>query len=195
MRCNLSLLVMALTASVAALAQAPPRNLGRTPSAEEIRAWDIDVSPEGNGLPPGSGTAKEGAAIYARKCAACHGPSGDEGEAPPVAGGKGKMNSFLHRPVRTAGNYWPFATMVWDYINRAMPLKEGGSLKADEVYAVTAFLLYKSDIIGESDVIDAQSLPKIQMPNRNKFRPPPSNWKPGMPGPFLSIPRRPEDMK
>ena len=179
---NPVVLVMAAAANVGTLAQGPVYNLGRTPSAEEVRAWDINVRPDGRGLPPGSGTAKEGAAIYARKCAACHGPSGVEGKAARLVAEKGPLNS---RGGRTLGNYWPFATTVWDYINRAMPFRQGGSLKSDEVYALTAFLLYKNDIIQESTALDAQSLPKVQMPNRRAFTPPPlADWKPGKPRPF-----------
>jgi hypothetical protein len=161
----------ALAACAAALAQTPTySNVGRTPSKEEVRTWDISIGPEGKELPPGSGTAKEGAEIYAKKCATCHGPSGEGGQlAPRLLGGKGTLGTLY--PVRTIGSYWPFATTIWDYINRAMPLNQGGSLSASEVYALTAFLLYRNDIILESDVIDANSLPKVRMPNRNGFLP------------------------
>jgi mono/diheme cytochrome c family protein len=172
MRCS-SLLVplMALAACGAALAQTPAySNVGRTPSKEEIQAWDISIGPEGKELPPGSGTAKEGAGIYAKKCAACHGPTAEGSPlAPRLLGGKGTLNTLY--PVRTIGSYWPFATTVWDYIHRAMPPNQGGSLSADELYALTAFVLYRNDIIKESDVIDAKSLPKVQMPNRDGFIP------------------------
>ena len=156
---------------VAALAQGPSfSNVGRTPSEAEIRAWDIEISIDGKGLPPGSGTAKEGAGIYAKKCAACHGPTGAEGPlAPRLLGGKGTLNTT--HPVKTIGSYWAYATTIWDYINRAMPRNQEGTLSANDVYALTAFLLYRNDIIQESDVIDAKSLPKIQMPNRDGFIP------------------------
>ncbi len=166
--------IMALAASVGALAQTPTYNLGRTPSEEEIRAWDIAIGPAGKELPPGSGTAKEGAKIYARKCAFCHGPTGTEklpgGSRYPLVGGQGTLTTPL--PVKSIGSFWPFATTIWDIINRAMPKNQEGSLKADEVYALTAFLLYRNGLIQESDVIDAKSLPKIQMPNRSGFIPP-----------------------
>jgi len=162
--------VLALAACAGALAQTPAFNVGRTPTAEEIKAWDISISPDGKGLPPGSGTALQGAPIYARKCAVCHGPEGTGGKAPALVGGKGSLTSIT--PVKTVGSFWPFATTIWDYINRAMPLGAGGTLPADEVYAITAYLLYRNGIIGESDVIDAKSLPKIQMPNRDNFVPP-----------------------
>ncbi len=153
------------------LAQTPTYNLGRTPSAEEIRAWDIAIAPAGKELPPGSGTAKEGAPIYAQKCAQCHGPTGTEAKFlhGALVGGKGTLAS--PRALRTVGSFWPYATTLWDWINRAMPLYEEGSLSPDQVYALTAFLLYRNDIIKESDVMDAKSLPKVQMPNRNGFVP------------------------
>jgi len=175
MRCfNLFVPVLALAACVAALAQTPTYNLGRTPSAEEIRAWDLVIGPEGKELPPGSGSAKEGAKIYEQKCPQCHGPTGAE-TGPglfhrPLVGGKGTLNTL--RPVLTIGSFWPFATTIWSFINRTMPPGEEGSLSADEVYALTAFLLYRNGIIQESDVMDAKSLPMIQMPNRNGFVPP-----------------------
>ena len=180
-RCILNLLVpvMALAldvACVAALAQTPTYNLGRTPTQAEIVAWDVAVGPEGKELPPGSGTAKEGANIYAQRCARCHGPTATEGPAPRLVGGIGTLNT--PHPVATIGSYWAFATKIWDYTNRAMPPDQPGSLSANEVYALTAFLLFRNGIIQESEVIDARSLPKIQMPNRNGFIPQrPTDWK------------------
>jgi len=167
---KLLLPVLALTVSITALAQGTTYKAGRSPTKAEIRAWDILIGPEGKELPPGSGTAKQGAAIYAKKRAACHGPTGDGSQlAPHLLGGKGTLNTL--QPVRTIGSYWPFATTIWDYINRAMPQGQGGSLSANEVYALTAFVLFRNSIVGESDVIDAKSLPKVQMPNRNGFIP------------------------
>ena len=170
-------------ACVAALAQAPTYNVGRTPSKEEIQAWDIAVSPAGKELPPGSGTVQEGAKVYAQKCARCHGPTGTEpGPVRPLVGGKGTLATL--NPLRTIGSYWPFATTLWDYINRAMPRTEEGSLQPGEVYALTAFLLFQNGIIQESDVMDAQSLPKVPMPNRSGFVPPEPGWKPREKRPF-----------
>jgi cytochrome c5 len=165
--CRSSLLLLCAVA----WAQAPSyTNVGRSPTKEEIQAWDISIGPEGRELPQGSGSAKEGAGIYARKCAACHGANGEGTQlAPHLVGGKGTLNT--PQPVRTIGSYWPFATTIWDYIRRAMPPKQGGSLSADEVYALTAFLLFRNDIIRESDMMDAKSLPKVQMPNRSGFVP------------------------
>ena len=181
MRCFRSLLVtaMAMAAAVAALAQTPTYKVGRTPTAEEIKAWDIAIGPAGKELPPGSGTAKDGAKVYAQKCAACHGATGVEGPATALSGGKGTLTSLNAK--RTIGSYWPFASTLWDYINRAMPFNNPATLSADEVYALTAFLLYRNDIVKENDVIDAKSLPKIEMPNRKAFYPGPwpEAWKPG----------------
>jgi S-disulfanyl-L-cysteine oxidoreductase SoxD len=188
MRCSPSFLVLmmllALPLSRTAMAQTPDySNVGKAASPEEIHAWDISVSPEGKELPPGSGTAKEGATIYAQKCAACHGPTGAEGEprqkgrrtAPILVGGKGTLASA--EPVRTIGSFWPFATTVWDYIHRAMPMFQEGTLSADQVYALTAFLLFRNGIVQENAVMDAKSLPKVQMPDRNGFTPTRLEWK------------------
>jgi S-disulfanyl-L-cysteine oxidoreductase SoxD len=190
MRCFLRYFMrpmVVLMACAVTQAQTPTYKLGRTPSEDEIRAWDIAIGPEGKELPPGSGTAKEGAKIYAQQCAGCHGPTGaEEGTARRLVGGDGTLNAIT--PVKTIGSYWPFATTVWNYINDAMPPNFRNLPKppksADEVYALTAFLLYRNGIIKESDVIDGKSLPKIQMPNRNGFVPSRPEWKPGAARPF-----------
>jgi hypothetical protein len=163
--------VMAVAACTAAAAQTPDyKNVGRTPTPQEIQAMDIAIGTDGKELPPGSGNAKTGARLFNEKCAACHGES-QEGspQAPALVGGKGTLTS-LH-PKMTAGSYWPFATTIFDYIRRAMPRFAEGSLKVDEVYSLTAFILYRNDIIKEDDVIDAATLPKIKMPNRDGFIP------------------------
>jgi mono/diheme cytochrome c family protein len=179
-----------LLATSASLAQAPSyTNVGRAPTKEEIEAWDIAVGPDGKGLPPGRGTAKEGAPIFAAKCAVCHGAGGQGGgaefnvtfalaEGKPVligtglVGGKADLETLTTpRPVRSIGGYWPYATTVWDFIHRAMPRSQSGTLTANEVYALTAFILAKNEIIKEDDVMDAKTLPKVQMPNRNGFVP------------------------
>ena len=168
-RGSLLLPILIVAAAAGGWAQGPAYHLGKTPSEETIRAWDIAVGPEGKELPPGSGTAKEGAKIYAQKCAACHGPTGTEGPARRLVGGRGTLHT--PNPVRTVGSFWPFATTVWSYINASMPQLQEGSLSADEVYALTAVLLYWNGIIGESDRLDEKTLPKIQRPNRNGFVP------------------------
>ena len=168
--------------------QSPTYGLGRTPSADEIRAWDIAISPTGKELPPGQGTAKEGAVLYVRKgCAGCHGATGSGGHAPTLISRKGTQTASsvpCLAPCVNDGNsmgvHSPFATTIWDYINRGMPLGKEGSLSPNEVYALTAFLLYKNDVIKEDEVMDAQSLPKVKMPNRDGFALPPE-WKHGTP--------------
>jgi S-disulfanyl-L-cysteine oxidoreductase SoxD len=168
---NLLVPVAAVAACVAAAAQTPDyKNVGRTPTAQEVQALDIAIGTDGKELPPGSGNAKTGARLFTQKCVACHGEN-QEGspQAPALVGGKGTLTS-LH-PKMTAGSYWPFATTIFDYIRRAMPRYQEGSLKADEVYSLTAFILFRNDIIREDDVIDAATLPKIKMPNRDGFIP------------------------
>lgn len=149
----------------------PPLGLGRTPTVAEIQAWDIAIGPDGKELPSGQGTAREGAGLYHSKCAMCHGENGSEGPQDVLAGGQGSLATA--KPVRTVGSFWPYATTVYDYIYRAMPFYAPGSLPPHEVYALTAYLLFRNGIVSEDDVINAQALPKIIMPNRNGFRPDP----------------------
>jgi S-disulfanyl-L-cysteine oxidoreductase SoxD len=175
---TLKVLPFVLFMGVSALAQSPTYGVGRTPSAEEIRAWDISIGPTGAELPQGRGTAKEGAQLYAQKgCAGCHGKTGTEGTAPNLVGKADPKTDTWERgrilPIRA-----PFATKVWDFINRGMPLGREGTLTPDEVYALTAFLLYKNDVIKSDDeVMDAQSLPKVKMPIGNAYASLPE-WKP-----------------
>ena len=175
MRCSKFLLAGILfMAADAALAQTPSySNIGRTPTKEEIQAWDISIGPDGKGLPVGHGTSKEGAEIFTAKCAVCHGPEGQGGKiGPRVVGGIADTETLKTlKPVRSVGGYWPYATSVWDFIRRAMPRGQSGTLTPNEVYAVTAFILFKSGIVQESDVLDQNTLPKVQMPNRNGFVP------------------------
>ena len=176
----LRLIPFVLLLGGSALAQSPTYGVGRTPTAEEIRAWDISVGPTGEELPPGRGTAKEGAQVYTRRgCAGCHGKTGTEGTAPILKSKLGPEVDTWKRgrilPLRS-----PFATTVWDYINRAMPLNREGTLTADEVYALTAFLLYINDVIPEDEILDEKSLPKVKMPIGDRFASLPE-WKPGTP--------------
>ena len=173
----LRVLPFVLLMGVSALAQSPTYGVGRTPSAEEIRAWDISIGPDGAELPPGRGTARDGAKLYVSKgCAVCHGATGTGGAAPDLKGKADPNLSTWDRgrilPIRS-----PFATTVWDYLNRAMPLGKEGTLTADEVYALTAFLLYINGVIPEDQVLDAQSLPKVKMPIGDAFASLPE-WKP-----------------
>jgi len=144
---------------------------GRTATADEIKAWDIAVSPDGTGLPPGSGTASRGAAVYKRSCAMCHGPTGTEGPAERLVGREPQGFPFGKDPslVRTVGNYWPYATTLYDYINRAMPLNVPGSLQPDEVYSAVAYLLWRNEIIPDTLVLNAQTLSRVVMPARDRF--------------------------
>src|SRR5215217_7812247 len=157
---SLRLVTILLLLGSPAFAQSPTYGVGRTPTAEEIRAWDISISPTGEELPPGRGSAKEGAQAYRTKCQACHGAGGFGGSAPILKSKMGPETDTWQRgrvlPVRA-----PFATIVWDYINRGMPLNREGTLTADEVYALTAFLLYINEVIPEDEILDAQNLPKV----------------------------------
>src|SRR5436190_7851039 len=162
------------------LAQRAYNNVGRAPSDEEIRNLGVIISPGGKDLPPGRGTAKEGAELYAKQCALCHGKTGEGGVADKlVMGSPGNPHQGMYTDQdRHPIGFWAYATTVWDYINRAMPANRGGSLKPDEVYALTAYLLYMNGIIQDTDVMDAQSLPKVQMPNRDNFVPAKPVWPP-----------------
>src|SRR4029079_5319189 len=140
-------------------------DLGQPTTAEDIRPWDFDVSPDGQGLPPGRGTVPQGAAVYAAKCAKCHGSSGTEGPMDRLVGGQHSLATTS--PVKTIGSYWPYATTLYDYIHRAMPFDAPQSLTPDEVYSVTAWLLHQNGIIAENAVIDSSTLAAIQMPNRH----------------------------
>jgi mono/diheme cytochrome c family protein len=154
----------ALTLACAS-ARAESPDLGRVVTADEIAAWDISIEPSGAGLPAGSGTARAGAAIFAAKCAGCHGESGGGKPNDALVGG----SLTATPPVKTVGSYWPYATTLFDYIRRAMPLPESKSLKDEEVYALAAYILAQNKIIGEDDVMDAKSLPQVRMPNREGF--------------------------
>lgn len=170
-----------------ARAQSPTYGVGRTPTAEEVRAWDISIGPGGKELPPGHGTAKQGAQVYMmRGCGACHGVSGSEGPAPTLIKSDGTKKSMFPCLVPCVNDknvmalHSPYATTIWDYIRRGMPLNSEGNLKPDEVYALTAFLLFKNGVIAEDEVMDEKSLPKVKMPNRDGAGMPP-DWKHGQP--------------
>jgi S-disulfanyl-L-cysteine oxidoreductase SoxD len=149
------------------LAQSP--NLGRPAAPEEIAAWDISIGPDGAGLPSGSGTPRQGEAVYIAKCLACHGEKGAGKPNDVLVGGRGTLGD--QAPLKTVGSFWPYGTTLFDYVRRAMPLNESKSLSNDEVYAVVAYLLRLNDIIGDNDTISAETLPKISMPNAEGFTP------------------------
>lgn len=155
-----------------ARAQEKNFGLGHTPTTLELQS-NITVLPDGTGLSAGSGTAIEGEQVYRDKCAACHGNDGQGNEpfGARLVGGLGTLKS--QNPILTVGSYWPYATTVWDYIDRAMPYARPGTLSVNETYAVTAFLLYKNGIIKESEVMNSKTLPLVRMPNWNGFVPDP----------------------
>src|SRR5438477_7248674 len=157
-------LLLGVTAVSVCSAQLRTYGLGRAPTVDEVKAWDVTIPPDGKGLPPGTGTAALGKAIYTERCASCHGPKGDDGKYDPLVGGRGTLNTDT--PVKTIGSYWPYATTLWSYINRSQPFDEPGSLTHDQVYAVTAYLLHLNGVINEHDVIDARTLPAVQMTKR-----------------------------
>jgi S-disulfanyl-L-cysteine oxidoreductase SoxD len=160
------LVLLAMAASMASVAQETP-NLGRLATPAEIAGWDISIPPDGPGLPLGNGTPEQGAVVYTQKCQSCHGEKGAGKPNDPLVGGQGTLTS--KEPVRTIGSYWPYATTVFDYVRRAMPYTESKSLTNEEVYAVTAYLLHLNGIIGPQDVMNAQTLPQVKMPNRDNF--------------------------
>jgi cytochrome c len=143
-------------------------NLGKPISPEDLAAWDISIGPDGAGLPPGSGTVKQGEAVFVAKCQACHGEKGAGRPNDRLVGGQGSLPGDKP-PVKTIGSYWPYATTLFDYIRRAMPFNESKSLSSDEVYGVVAYLLNLNGVIPESETMNAQSLPKVTMPNREGF--------------------------
>ena len=152
--------------SSAALADSP--NLGKVITPEEVAPWDISVSPDGAGLPPGSGTPKQGEAVYASKCLACHGEKGAGKPNDALVGGIGSLAG--DKPaLKTVGSFWPYATTIFDYVRRSMPYNESKTLTNDELYAVAAYILQLNGIIGENDTMNAQTLPKVRMPNRDGF--------------------------
>jgi S-disulfanyl-L-cysteine oxidoreductase SoxD len=167
-------LALACTFAGSLLAQAPatPLGLGRAATPDEIRKLDVDVRPDGVGLPEGRGTVREGAALYAAKCASCHGRSGEGGPFDRLVGrDSGEGFAFARDPrlVKTIGNYWPYATTLFDYTARSMPFMQPGTLSADEVYSLVAYLLALNEIVPEEAVMDRTSLPKVVMPARDRF--------------------------
>ncbi len=155
--------------------------VGRAPTAAELSAWDVDIDPSGAGLPEGRGSAAEGANVYAQKCASCHGPAGEGQVGTPPLGvpaaprlvGRDPREGFGFgqdpKLVKTIGNYWPYATTVFDYVRRTMPITAPGSLSNSEAYAVVAYLLAENEIIEKTAVMDSVSLPRVKMPAQGKF--------------------------
>jgi mono/diheme cytochrome c family protein len=165
------LLVAAIVPLAAALAtthlSGQRLGVGQTPTTDELRREAITIFPDGRNLPEGSGTVTAGAAVYAAKCQACHGVGAKGGTNEALVGGQGTLTA--PRPTKTVTSYWPYATTIFDYVRRAMPFKAPGTLTNDEVYAVTAYILAEGGIIPHDAVMNATTLPAVQMPNRNGF--------------------------
>ena len=168
-RCSaiLAILIVALAAAVQLAAQSPTFGVGRPPAPDEMRDLKSAIAPDGTGLPEGSGTVAAGREVFAMQCARCHGPRAQGDVGPALLGGQGTLATA--RPLKTVGSFWPYATTLWDYINRAMPFDKPGLLKPSEVYAVAAYILNINGIIGDADVMDSKTLPRIRMPNRDGF--------------------------
>lgn len=158
---------MILAGAVAMTAQSPKYGVGQPPTPEQIRELGSAIAPDGTGLPEGSGTVAAGREIFAARCSRCHGEKAQGGIGPVLVGGQGTLATA--RPLKTVGSFWPYATTVWDYVNRAMPFDQPGQLKPPEVYAVVAYILNLNGIVGNDQVMDAKSLPKVRMPNRDGF--------------------------
>ena len=159
--------VLIVLAAGLAMAQSPKYKVGKPATAADIAQRDHFVSPDGKGLPTGKGTAAEGKSVYERRCATCHGAEGKGKDEVPLVGGQGTLAT--PKPLKTVGSYWPYSTTLFDYINRAMPFDNPGLLTHDHVYAVAALILHWNGIIGEHDVMDASTLAKVKMPNRDGF--------------------------
>lgn len=156
-----------LTAGMVRAGPPGAHGLGRPASETDIAAWNIDVRADGTGLPPGRGSVAQGRAIFAETCAACHGDKGQGQLAEALSGGTGTLATA--KPVKTVGSFWPYATTLFDYVNRAMPFTAPQSLTPDQVYAVSAYVLFLNGLVPETATLDAQSLPQVAMPNRNGF--------------------------
>jgi len=156
-----------LLCTLTALAQ----QVGRAPATDEIRQYGLTIAPDGKGLPAGKGTPAQGRELFSAKCARCHGEKAQGDIGPPLVGGQGTLAT--KKPLKTVGSFWPYAPTVWDYVHRAMPFDKAGTLQNDEVYSLVAYVLFLNGIIAEQDTMDAKSLAKVRMPNRDGFIPDP----------------------
>lgn len=169
---TLNVIVLACAVTLAAQSPAPAAQsskygVGQPATPEQIRSLGVAIAPDGTGLPEGSGTVAAGRDVYVASCARCHGEKGAGDVGPVLVGGQGTLKTA--KPLKTVGSFWPYATTLWDYINRAMPFDQPGALKPTEVYAVVAYILNLNRIIPDNQVMDAKSLPKVKMPNRDGF--------------------------
>ncbi|SFM37906.1 c-type cytochrome [Methylobacterium pseudosasicola] len=162
----------ALCVGIAGIAHSAERfGIGRPATEAEIAAWNIDIDRDGRKLPLGSGSVAQGRAVFESQCASCHGSRGEGGTGDRLAGGQGTLATA--KPVRTVGSFWPYAPTLFDYIRRAMPLNAPQSLSADDVYAVSAYILHLNGLVPDGATLDARSLAAIRMPNRDGFVPDP----------------------
>lgn len=161
------ILIFAALVSVANAQEHARYGIGRTATAAEIAGWNIDVGRDGRGLPPGSGSVAHGRDVFAQQCVACHGDKGQGGVGDRLVGGQGTLAT--PHPIKTVGSYWPYAPILFDYIRRAMPQNAPGSLSNEDVYAVSAFILYLNGLLPSDAVLDAKTMAAIKMPNRNMF--------------------------
>ena len=164
---RLSAIVVAAAAAATLSAQSTGDRVGRPPTPEEIRELGSAIAPDGTGLPAGSGTVAAGRELFAAQCARCHGPNGEGDVGARLVGGQGTLAT--PRPLKTVGSFWPYSTTLWDYVNRAMPFARPGLLEPSEVYAAVAYVLNLNGIIEAEQVMDATSLAKVKMPNRDGF--------------------------
>ena len=164
-----ALILGLLSFSLPALAKDKKLNIGSPATQEQIAGWDIDVRPDGKGLPPGSGSVMDGETLYESQCASCHGAFGEgEGGWPVLAGGRGTLKEA--RPEKTVGSYWPHLSTLWDYIHRAMPFLTPQTLSDDEVYALTAYILYLNELVEDDFVLSQENFTTIKLPNEGSFK-------------------------
>ena len=164
--CGATFATLALASATGAMAQSP-YGIGRVATPAEIAGWNIDIGRDGRNLPPGSGSVNHGSEVYDQQCAACHGAKGEGGVGDRLVGGQGTLGT--PKPVRTVGSYWPYAPTLFDYIRRAMPQNAPQSLRNDDVYAVSAYILNLNGLLPADATLDAKTLAAIKMPNRNMF--------------------------
>jgi cytochrome c len=162
-----AIVIVVIVAAATLSAQSSRYGVGRPPTPEEFREVSSAIAPDGTGLPAGAGTVAAGRALFAAQCARCHGPEGEGGVGARLVGGQGTLAT--PRPLKTVGSFWPHATTLWDDVNRAMPFDRPGLLEPSEVYAAVAYVLNLNGIIDEDQAMDAASLPKVKMPNRDGF--------------------------
>ena len=164
-----STLAFGIAALLCCSGSATAAEFGRPATAEEIKAWNIDVAPDGTGLPDGHGDVARGRQVFEDNCSACHGAKGEGGIADRLTGGRGSLAT--DHPIKTVGSFWPYATTLFDYVRRAMPYPAPQTLSDDDTYAVVAYILNLNDIVPPDAVLDRNSLPRVKMPNRDGFVP------------------------